>query len=178
VAGRSGGDAFEVGAALMPLLVGWALGSSFGVRVMVARGMRASVAGGFGIAVIGALALAACASRGLAPGWSIAALAVLGAGLGPAASTSLVGAQSCVPWVHRGSVTSAVYAARTLGGSLAVTALGAVVGTPHEAGTARFAMVAILAVAAVATTAALAPGLLRTADAEPELAPEPAPAAE
>ncbi len=45
---RSNGDALAAGAALVPLLVGWAIGSSFGVRVLVTRGMRTSVGGGFG----------------------------------------------------------------------------------------------------------------------------------
>jgi predicted MFS family arabinose efflux permease len=109
--GQSHGDALEAGAALVPLLVGWAFGSSFGVRVLVARGMRASVGGGFAIALVGAAALALSVARGLPGLWPMAALAVLGLGLGPAASTSLVGPQSCVPWSHRGSVTSVVYAA-------------------------------------------------------------------
>jgi hypothetical protein len=153
------------------------VGSSFGVRVMVARGMRVSVVGGFGIAVVGSAALAACAARGLPSAWSMASLAVLGAGLGPAASTSLVGAQSCVPWGHRGSVTSAVYAARSLGGALVVTALGPIAGTPHEAGAARFVMVALLAVSAVATAAAMTPGRIRAVDALPDPEePESAPA--
>jgi predicted MFS family arabinose efflux permease len=179
VAGRSSGDALEAGAALVPLLVGWAFGSSFGVRVLVARGMRTSVVGGFVIAAMGAVALAACASGALPPGGSMAALAVLGLGLGPAASTSLVGAQSCVPWGHRGAITSAVYAARSLGGALVVTALGSVVGTPQDAGAARFAMVAFFALSAVATAATLAPRVLRKAASErdvEELEPVSAPA--
>jgi MFS family permease len=36
-------SALDSGLALMPLLVGWAFGSSFGVKVLVRRGMRASV---------------------------------------------------------------------------------------------------------------------------------------
>src|ERR1019366_930461 len=59
------GDALDAGMALLPLLTGWALGSSFGVRVLVARGMRASVGGGFTIGLAGALGLAFAASQGL-----------------------------------------------------------------------------------------------------------------
>ena len=105
-------DAIASGAALVPLLVGWALGSSFGVKVLVRRGMRTSVAGGFAIAALGALALAVVAAEDLGVGWAYAALAVLGIGIGPAASTSLVATQSAAPWHQRGVVTSAVYAAR------------------------------------------------------------------
>jgi hypothetical protein len=44
--------------------------------------------------------------------------------LGPASSTSLVAPQSAVLWRQRGLVTSAIYAMRLLGGSLAVVAFG------------------------------------------------------
>jgi hypothetical protein len=70
-----------------------------------------------------------------------------------------------------------VYAARSLGGALVVTALGSVVGTPQEAGAARFAMVAFLALSAVATAATLAPRALRMNEPETEeLEPVSAPA--
>lgn len=166
---QSRGDALTAGAALVPLLVGWACGSSVGVRVLVARGMRASVGGGFAIALVGASALAVAVARGASGVWPMAALAVLGLGLGPAASTSLVGPQSCVPWAHRGAVTSVVYAARSLGGSLVVTVLGAVGGAAHEAAVVRFTLVAALALGAVVLAAATAPRALRV-DAE-ELEP-------
>jgi MFS family permease len=166
--GKSHGDAITAGAALVPLLVGWACGSSFGVRVLVARGMRASVGGGFAIALLGACGLTLSVASGAPSVWSMAALAVLGLGLGPAASTSLIGPQSCVPWAHRGAVTSVVYAARSLGGSLFVAVLGAAGGTAHEAGLTRFALVAGLALAAVVAASAMAPRVLRVAPAEPE----------
>ncbi len=112
------------GLAVVPLLAGWALGSSFGVRVLVRRGMRASVAGGFGLSAIGAVLLALSAHAGSAIAVA-ASLAVLGAGLGPAASTSLVASQNRVTFRERGGITSAVFATRALGGSLAVAAVGA-----------------------------------------------------
>jgi hypothetical protein len=79
-------------------------------------------------------------ARGLSTGWALASLGLLGLGLGPAASTSLVAPQSIVGWRHRGAVTSAVYASRMLGGSLAVAALGAL------SGGARFLAIALLTV--------------------------------
>jgi MFS family permease len=146
-------DAITSGAALVPLLVGWAFGSSFGVRVLVRHGMRASVAGGFAIAVAGALALAVIASNDLPVRWAYVALAVMGAGLGPAASTSLVAPQSAAPWDQRGMVTSVIYAARMLGGSLAVAAMGA----GDAGGAARFVGLAVVSLVAAVTLAAIAP---------------------
>jgi hypothetical protein len=110
------------------------------VKVLVTRGLRASGGGGFAIAAIGAAALAVVVARGLSTGWALTSLGVLGLGLGPAASTSLVAPQSIVGWRHRGAVTSAVYASRMLGGSLAVAALGPL------SGGARFGAIALLTV--------------------------------
>ena len=146
-------DALGSGGALVPLLGGWAVGSSFGVKVLVRRGMRASVAGGFAISMVGAVALAVVASQDLPVRWAYASLALLGVGLGPAASTTLVASQSAVPWQSRGAVTSAIYAARMFGGAVAVALFGA-----HEAGGAgRFEGVAVVTLAAAAVLSILAP---------------------
>jgi len=162
---QPGGDALSAGAALVPMLVGWAIGSSFGVRVLVARGMRASVGGGFTLALVGASGLVMAVGRGLPTGYALLSLAVLGLGLGPAASTSLVGPQSCVAWEHRGAVTSAVYAARMLGGSVVVAALGPLGTTPHGSALARFVAVACLALAGAAAALRSAPRSMRVPSA-------------
>ncbi|HEY6460169.1 MAG TPA: MFS transporter [Polyangiaceae bacterium] len=164
------GDALEAGAALVPLLVGWAFGSSFGVRVLIARGMRATVSGSFAIVVVGAVALVWAASVGGAGGMAMAALAGVGLGIGPAASTSLLGPQTAVPWARRGGVTSAVYAVRMFGGSLSVALLGELSGGPREAAVSRFVAVLLMAIGGAVAAACLAPRTLTLA--------EPAPAAE
>ncbi len=174
---RSNGDALAAGAALVPLLVGWALGSSFGVRVLVTRGMRTSVGGGFTIALLGAVGLVAAVARGLPTWCALASLAVLGLGLGPAASTSLVGPQSCVAWQHRGAVTSAIYATRMLGGSVVVAALGLLGGTPEGSALARFVGIGILALGGALAAARMAPRVLRVTGELSEPCPAGAPAA-
>jgi MFS family permease len=160
------------GLALMPLLVGWAFGSAFGVKVLVRHGMRASVGGGFAIAFAGAAGMAAAVGCGLPPAVALVAMALLGLGTGPAASSSLVAAQSSVAWRHRGAVTSTVYAARMLGGSLAVAALGALGAYGADAATARFVAVALLAFGAMASSLLMAPG--RIAARAGEVVPAPA----
>jgi predicted MFS family arabinose efflux permease len=154
---QPGGDALSAGAALVPMLVGWAIGSSFGVRVLVARGMRASVGGGFTLALVGAVGLVLAVGQRAPTAYALLALGLLGLGLGPAASTSLVGPQSCVAWEHRGAVTSAVYAARLLGGSIVVAALGPLGTTPHAASLERFGAIAALALTGALATARLSP---------------------
>jgi MFS family permease len=153
-------DALAAGLSLMPLLVGWAFGSSFGVKVLVRKGMRASVGGGFAIAFAGAAGVALAVACGLPVVFALAAMALLGLGTGPAASSSLVAAQSSVAWRYRGAVTSTVYAARMLGGSLAVAALGALGSHAADVASARFAAIAVLAFGAMASSLLMAPGTL------------------
>lgn len=151
---RGGYTPLMAGLALVPLLAGWACGSTFGVRVFVRGGLRASAGGGFAIALLGASLFA----LGVAHGWGIAAtfasLGLLGLGLGPAASTSLLGPQTRAPWHHRGMMTSAMYATRMLGGSFTIVALDLV----HGGFALRFTLVAVLAGTAALTLLALAPG--------------------
>jgi Major Facilitator Superfamily len=118
-----GHSALLAGFALVPMLVGWAFGSMLGVKVMIRGGMRASVGGGFAIAAVGAVLLAAVVRMHEPIGWAFGALTVLGIGMGPAASTSIIGPQSVVPWRARSVVTSAVYSTRMLGGAVAIALL-------------------------------------------------------
>ncbi len=163
VAGQGRGDALAAGAALVPLLVGWAVGSSFGVRVLIARGMRTTVAGSFAIVLVAAVVLTLAASTGGAGTLAMAALAVVGLGIGPVASTSLLGPQTAVSWEKRGSVTSAVYAVRMFGGSMVVALLGELGGSSRDASVGRFAAVGLLAAGGALTAAMLAPRVLRIA---------------
>lgn len=125
-----GHSALLAGIALVPMLAGWALGSVFGVSVMIRGGMRASVGGGFILAALGAVLLALVVGGNEPIPWAFATLAVLGIGLGPAASTSTIGPQSVVPWRARSVVTSAVYSTRMLGGAVAIALLHLWQGSP------------------------------------------------
>ena len=115
--------ALTAGAALVPLLVGWAVGSALGVKLLLRGGLRASAAGGFTVASLGAALLALALVQGWGDLATFGALAALGFGLGPAASTSIFAPQQRVPWNLRGAVTSTLYACRMLGGSLTIALL-------------------------------------------------------
>jgi MFS family permease len=158
------GDAVAAGMALVPLLVGWAFGSSFGVRILVRYGLRATTVGGFAVALVGAAGLALVVASGLPVRWAFVALGVMGLGIGPAASTSLVAPQSHAPWHQRAVVTSIVYAARMLGGSLAVAVLGAANATTAARCEGLFA----IALLAVTTLAVIAPRAVVPAGAAEE----------
>jgi MFS family permease len=166
MAQKLGRDAIGAGAALIPLLVGWSLGSTFGVHILVRHGMRASVAGGFAVALLGAVGLALVVTLQLPVAAAYAALGVLGLGVGPAASTALIAPQSQVAWDQRGMITSAVYAARMLGGALFVAALGSIHATRDGVPSARFGSIAALALGALVLLSFLAPSRLEEAPRE------------
>lgn len=110
-------------AALTALLVGWAVGSTWGVRVYLKHGLRATIGGGlsaFGIALV----VAAIAASSGAPWMALPLLFVAGTGVGPTLSTSILGPQSRAHWSERGTLTSSLYAIRTLGGAALVAAAG------------------------------------------------------
>ncbi|AKI98879.1 MFS transporter [Archangium gephyra] len=156
--GREGHTPLMAGLALVPLLGGWACGSTFGVRVFLRGGLRASAGGGFALCLGGACLLALAVSRDWGTPAAFIGLGLMGLGLGPAASTSLLGPQTRAPWHHRGMVTSAIYATRMLGGSFTLAALELVPpGFPV-----RFALVASLAGAAALSLALFAPGRVVT----------------
>jgi hypothetical protein len=151
---QGGHTPIGAGLALVPMLLGWSVGSTFGVKLLVRGGMRASAGAGFVLAASGAGLLALAAARGWGVGATFASLAVLGLGLGPAASTSLLGPQSRAPWHYRGIITSSLYATRLLGGSLAVAAMSLARGHFST----QFAMAAALTVVAALGMALAAPG--------------------
>jgi MFS family permease len=121
-----GASPLGAGLAIVPLLIGWAIGSGFGVRILIRRGLRATIALGSALGAFGAIVFASTTALG-GP-WSLATtgLFVFGLGLGPIGSTTIVATQRAVARQERASVTSAVYAARALGGSLAMALLGVV----------------------------------------------------
>ena len=126
---HGGRSAIGAGVALVPLLTGWALGSSFGVRLLLRGGLRASAGLGFLVAGAGAGLFDLALANHLGDGWLYASLGLLGIGLGPAASTCIIAPQARVRWEQRGAITSAVYACRMLGGSLAIAVVNLVGGS-------------------------------------------------
>ena len=171
---EAGGSALRAGAALVPMLVGWALGSTLGVKAMVRWGMRAVAVGGMSLASIGATALALATHQRTPLSIVFASLFVLGFGLGPAANSAMLGPQVRVGWSARGVVTSLVHAARALGGSLAVAVLGALAGDAAGIGARCFAALAVVSWCGVGVLAWISP---RSSSVSPELR-DPLPSAD
>ncbi len=123
--GVLGGTAVDAGMTLAPMSIGWPIASTTSGWLIAKRGYRPFVlAGGIlGVVGCGLLALADPAS-GRGP--VMLAMFLLGLGLGFLSTPHILSVQNAVPRHQRGVATSSVQFFRTIGGSIAVAALGAV----------------------------------------------------
>lgn len=120
-----GGSAFDAGAALAPLSLGWVVSSITAGRAMLRFGFRpVALAGAVGM-VLGAALLvgvAIDAPRALV----VSSMVLIGAGMGASATALLICVQNVVGWAERGVATASVQFFRSIGGSIFVAAMGAV----------------------------------------------------
>ncbi len=130
--GVLGGTAVDAGTILAPILIGWPIASTLAGRMLLKVGYRAMSTGGAILGVAGSLLLvrAAAATSRLE---IMAAMLIIGLGLGFVSMPYLLGVQSAVPWQRRGVATSSVQFFRNIGGALAVAALGALLNARLQA---------------------------------------------
>lgn len=122
--GVLGGTAIDAGMVLMPILIGWPISSTIAGRFLMRVGYRQFALGGSLLLMTGCAMLAlvdASSPRLLLMG----SMLLIGLGLGFTSMPYLLGPQNAVPWNRRGVTTSSVQFFRTIGGSVAVAALGA-----------------------------------------------------
>ncbi|OGR08141.1 MAG: hypothetical protein A2341_05600 [Deltaproteobacteria bacterium RIFOXYB12_FULL_58_9] len=135
VQGPLGGSPTAAGTAIIPVGIGWPIGSNLTGWTLRRFGYRPS-------AIIGGCFLALSAvcffTFGLdTPRWLVlATMLLVGLGMGFATTTLLIAAQESVSWQQRGAVTGLVQFSRTIGGAIMVAAMGAVLTTTlrHELG--------------------------------------------
>ena len=123
--GVLGGSAIDAGMTLAPMSIGWPIASTTSGWFLAKRGYRPFILLGAVLATLGCLLLAAAEpSSGRGP--LMLAMFLLGLGLGFLSTPYLLAVQNAVPRHQRGVATSSVQFFRTIGGSIAVAALGAV----------------------------------------------------
>jgi Na+/melibiose symporter-like transporter len=120
-----GGTPTDGGTTVAPMLIGWPIASALAARFVAKVGFRPLVRTGLVLLAASASALA----------WAVGARAslnvfrlgmfVMGGGMGLATLALLVSIQEAVDWTQRGVVTASSMFFRTIGGALAVGALGA-----------------------------------------------------
>jgi EmrB/QacA subfamily drug resistance transporter len=122
--GVLGGTAVDAGTVLTPVLIAWPISSTLVGRVMMRIGYRPfAIMGAF--TVLAGLVMLAMVDAGTGHYWVMASMAILGFGLGFTSMPYLLSVQNAVPWRLRGVATSSVQFFRSIGGAIAVAALGA-----------------------------------------------------
>jgi EmrB/QacA subfamily drug resistance transporter len=123
--GVLGGTAIDAGMTLAPMSIGWPIASTTSGWFLAKRGYRPFILSGAILGAMGCLLLAAAdPSSGRGP--VMLAMFCLGLGLGFLSTPYLLAVQNAVPRHQRGVATSSVQFFRTIGGSIAVAALGTV----------------------------------------------------
>ena len=119
-----GGSAVDAGVVLAPVLIGWPISSTISGWLLLRVGYRTLAIGGWVLTVVGAVLLAGAGATTTRPEIMLAMLLV-GLGLGFTSMPYFLGPQNAVPWSRRGVATSSIQFFRTIGGAVAVAALGA-----------------------------------------------------
>jgi EmrB/QacA subfamily drug resistance transporter len=122
--GVLGGTAVAAGTLLTPVLLGWPIASTIAGRALLKVGYRVMSIGGGLLVVLGSFLLARTGADTTRPEMMVSML-IIGLGLGFLSMPYLLGVQSAVPWNRRGVATSSVQFFRSIGGAVAVAALGA-----------------------------------------------------
>jgi hypothetical protein len=126
VQGALGGSAAAAGAVVTPIVFMWSVSGWFAGQAIVAFGFRRTARFGAVLVQLGSLALLASVLRGSGVVAISLSCALIGAGLGPSSMSQILAVQHAVREKDRGVATSLVPFMRTVGGSVGVGALGAV----------------------------------------------------
>ena len=126
VQGILGGSPTQAGGAIAPMVIGWPIASALSGRLLTRVGYRPLVRFGLFISAVSSLLLALVAHEGT-PLWMLRAIAAgFGVGMGLSNTALLIAVQTSVRWDRRGVATASTVFFRTIGATLGVGALGAV----------------------------------------------------
>ncbi|HXS27233.1 MAG TPA: MDR family MFS transporter [Steroidobacteraceae bacterium] len=120
------GTPTAAGATVSPMLIGWPIASTLSGQLLPRTGYRPLVRTGFTIVTLMSITLAVLMREG-APALALGAtMFAMGAGMGAANSALIIAVQESATWQERGIATASTLFFRTIGGAVAVGALGAV----------------------------------------------------
>jgi EmrB/QacA subfamily drug resistance transporter len=120
------GSPTQAGGTVAPMLVGWPIASALSGRLLPRTGYRPLVRVGFALVSAASIVVAVLLRGGA--GYEALGVAMFGMGLGMGlANTALIIAvQESASWQERGVATASTMFFRTIGGAVAVGALGAI----------------------------------------------------
>jgi EmrB/QacA subfamily drug resistance transporter len=121
-----GGSAYEAGAAVGAMSIGWPIASVISGFVMVRVGYQRLVVAG-AVALLAGTVMLGLAQPGSGTVWTGFAALVIGLGMGAFSAPILIVIQSSVDWSRRGAATALNQFSRTIGGAVGVALMGVVV---------------------------------------------------
>jgi EmrB/QacA subfamily drug resistance transporter len=130
--GVLGGSAVMAGSILAPILLGWPLASTVAGRLLLKVDYRPMTIAG-SVLVIAGTAMLARTGAATTGAWIMTSMMITGFGLGFLSMPYLLGVQNAVPRKRRGVATSTVQFFRSIGGAVAVAALGALLNARLQA---------------------------------------------
>ena len=119
-----GATASEAGRAITPMVLGWPIFSAISGRVIPKLGFRLPIRVGFAGATLAATGLALVLGKGGNGPLLAALMFLLCAGLCLANTGLILSVQTSVAWEQRGVATASTMFFRTIGGAVAVAAVG------------------------------------------------------
>lgn len=119
------GDPTQAGMAFTPMLIGWPIASTLSGRLIPRVGFRPLIRAGFSLTAVAGVALALAGEHHGLVGLQVIT-GVFGMGMGLANTALVIAVQSSVGWEQRGIATGSTMFFRTIGGALAVSAMGGV----------------------------------------------------
>jgi len=128
IQGVHGKSAFEAGAVVGAMTIGWPIGSLIGGRALIRWGARIVVVIGAALAMTGVAIVTQL--EGLEAFWlAMTGPLVTGFGIGLMSVTVMVTIQSSVAWEQRGVATGLTQFSRTIGGTVGVGVMGGILAT-------------------------------------------------
>ena len=125
VQGVKGGTATSAGVTLGPLLIAWPISSTLSGKVIIRFGYRFTAVMGALFASIGmGMVTLFRVDTGLP--FIVAAMFIIGTGLGFMSTSFVIAVQNAVPWNLRGVATASTQFVRTMGGTVGVAVMGTI----------------------------------------------------
>ncbi len=122
-----GGSPIDAGRAITPMVIGWPIASTLAGRLIPRFGFRPLIRVGVVISFVSAVIIAVITGPTTSVLLLQAVIFCFGAGLGATTTSLLLSVQTSVDWKQRGVATASNMFFRTIGGTLAVGALGGIV---------------------------------------------------
>jgi EmrB/QacA subfamily drug resistance transporter len=123
--GVFGGDAFDAGLIILPMSFSWPVGSILGGRIILRFGYHTSMVIGGAFLILGTSFLLPL-DRDTGQALAMISSFIVGIGMGFMTSSLVISVQNAVEWRYRGVATASSQFMRTIGGSIGVAIMGAI----------------------------------------------------